>query len=165
MMKKYNLFKISTLITFAFFMISCQNTDVAKEKPLEVVEESSEKEAVRETLIAMWKAIEDEDINEYAKHVHLDFTQFGEYDAVLREGKDAEVKGIKGWLDESDTIHTEMIDPKVTINGNTAWLTYYWSDNGTTNGKPFSSKGKSTRIFVKENGKWLCIHGHYTLLP
>jgi len=39
-----------------------------------------------------------------------------------------------------------------------------WKDHGTTNGEAFSSRGKSTRIFVKENGKCLCIHGHYTLL-
>ena len=120
---------------------------------------------IKGVLTAMWKAIEEEDINEYAKYVHPNFTQFGEYEAVLREGKKADVDGIKNWIKQSDNIHTDMIDPKVTINGNTAWLTYYWSDNGTTNGEPFATKGKSTRIFVKENNKWLCIHGHYTLLP
>jgi hypothetical protein len=58
-----------------------------------------------------------------------------------------------------------MIDPIITIYGKVAWIIYYWSDSGITNGVTFSSKGKSTRIFVKEKGKWLCIHGHYTLLP
>ena len=29
----------------------------------------------------------------------------------------------------------------------------------------FTQFGKSTRIFVRENGRWLCIHGHYTALP
>ena len=58
-----------------------------------------------------------------------------------------------------------MHDPKVNINGNTAFITYFWLDAGSTDGEPFSTRGKSTRIFVKENGKWLCIHGHYTLLP
>jgi len=146
------------LVVLLSFMFGCE---VSKED----ISIEEQKEEVKSVLVAMWKAIEDEDIVGYAKYVHPDFTQFGEYDSVLREGKEAEVKGIKGWIDESDNIHTEMIDPKVTINGNTAWLTYYWSDNGTTNGEPFASKGKSTRIFVKENGKWLCIHGHYTLLP
>ena len=28
-----------------------------------------------------------------------------------------------------------------------------------------AEKVKSTRIFVKEDGKWLCIHGHYTAVP
>ena len=122
-------------------------------------------EVITTNLTQMWKAIEDEDMDAYAQYVHSDFTQFGEYDSTLRIGKEAELKGIKGWIDESDNIHTEMIDPNVTVKGNTAWITYYWSDNGTTNGKPFATRGKSTRIFVKEDGKWLCIHGHYTLLP
>jgi ketosteroid isomerase-like protein len=59
-------------------------------------------------------------------------------------------------------VHTEMIDPVVTVRGNTAWITYYWKDAGTRNGVPFASAGKSTRLFVKENDVWLCIHGHYT---
>jgi len=126
---------------------------------------NQEKETIKSTLIDMWDAIEKGDIDRYASHVHEDFTQFGEYDSVLRSGKAAEVKGIKDWIDSSTAIHTEMHDPKVTINGNTAFITYYWSDAGTTDGKAFTSRGKSTRIFVKENGQWRCIHGHYTLLP
>ena len=126
---------------------------------------NSPEEQVKATLIEMWDAIEKEDIDRYAQYVHPDFTQFGETDPVLREGKEAEIAGINAWIKESDNIHTEMIDPKVTIEGNVAWITYYWSDHVTTNGEKFSSKGKSTRIFVKENNKWLCIHGHYTLLP
>ena len=58
-----------------------------------------------------------------------------------------------------------MHDPVVTINGNVAWIVYYWSDKGSTDGVDFSTRGKSTRIFIKENGSWLCVHGHYTLLP
>ena len=124
-----------------------------------------QKEEVKNTLTKMWAAIEKEDIEAYQQYVHPDFTQFGEYDSTLRVGKEAEIKGIQGWMDESDNIHTEMIDPEVTINGKTAWITYYWSDNGITDSIPFATKGKSTRIFVNENSKWLCIHGHYTLLP
>jgi len=113
----------------------------------------------------MWNAIEKGDIERYASYIHQDFTQFGEYDSVLRSGKTSEIKGIKDWIESSTAIHTEMHEPNITINGNTAFITYYWSDSGITDGKPFATRGKSTRIFVKENNKWLCIHGHYTLLP
>jgi len=113
----------------------------------------------------MWTAIENEDIEAYARYVHPDFSQFGEYDSIIKLGKEIEVKGIHEWIKNSSNIHTEMIDPIVSINGNVAWITYYWSDHGISNGEPFASKGKSTRIFVKENNTWLCIHGHYTLLP
>ena len=61
-------------------------------------------------------------------------------------------------------IRTFMHQPEVIVRGDTAWITYYWSDSGISkkDGSRFTSKGKSTRIFVKENGKWLCIHGHFT---
>lgn len=59
----------------------------------------------------------------------------------------------------------EMEEARVVIKDSVAWISYYWKDSGTTGGEAFSSRGKSTRIFVKEDGRWLCIHGHYTLLP
>ena len=128
-------------------------------------ERVNEKEEIKRTLVEMWHAIETGDLDRYATYVHPEFTQFGEYDSILSVSKETELNGIKNWLKNSSDIHTEMIDPKITINGKTAWIVYYWSDNGLTNGERFETRGKSTRIFVKENGKWLCIHGHYTLLP
>lgn len=124
-----------------------------------------DKQIIKQSLIAMWSAIEQGDIDTYASYIHPDFTQFGETDTILRLGKKAEVDGIASWLKNSSNIHTEMLEPRITVNGNTAWIVYYWSDSGFTDNVKFTSKGKSTRIFVKEGGKWLCIHGHYTLLP
>ena len=124
-----------------------------------------QEEEVKATLINMWEAIEKEDIELYASYIHPDFTQFGESDPTLRIGKEAEVNGVKEWIRNSSNIHTEMEEPIVVIKDSVAWIIYYWKDSGTTNGEPFSSRGKSTRIFVKENGRWLCIHDHYTLLP
>lgn len=155
-----NLFSnfISTccFLLFIVSLISCQESHSSILK---------DKEAIKQTLTAMWEAIETENMEAYASYIHPDFTQFGETDSVLRVGKESEVNGIGSWIQESSNIHTEMIDPIVTIKGNTAWIVYYWKDHGTTNGKSFATRGKSTRIFVKENDRWLCIHGHYTLLP
>jgi len=159
--------KIIYLIVLTTLLNSCiKNNQEESTVPIKetIITTSQEKEIIKSTLIDMWNAIEKGDIERYASYIHADFTQFGEYDSILRSGKAAEVKGIKNWIDSSSPIHTEMHEPKVTINGNTAFITYYWSDSGTTDGKPFASRGKSTRIFVNENGKWLCIHGHYTLL-
>ena len=122
-------------------------------------------EEIKATLVQMWDAIEREDLERYASYVHDDFTQFGENDSTLRSGKEAEVAGVKSWMEHYDSIHTEMIEPIVTIKEDVAWLTYYWKDRSVKNGEHFSSRGKSTRLFVKENDKWLCIHGHYTSLP
>jgi ketosteroid isomerase-like protein len=97
--------------------------------------------------------------------VHPDITVFGESDLYLAEGKALEVRGIAGWVERAKGVHTEMHQPKVVVRGDVAWITYYWTDSGTEGGERFTSRGKSTRIFVRENGKWLCIHGHFTAVP
>ncbi|HIF21524.1 MAG TPA: DUF4440 domain-containing protein [Gemmatimonadetes bacterium] len=73
---------------------------------------------------------------------------------------------VEGWVSRSADIHTEMHQPQVTVRGDTAWITYYWTDQSIDRqtGERGTSRGKSTRIFVKENGRWLCINGHYTLV-
>ena len=157
--------KLIFLVLIALLAINCTSTTPTETPEAEpVADESKEKEKIKATLIDMWDAIEKGDMERYASYVHPDFTQWGETAKVLRVGKDAEVKAIKEWVEEPTKVKTEMKEPRVTIRGDTAWITYFWSDSGTTKGEPFATKGKSTRIFVREKGKWLCIHGHYTLL-
>jgi ketosteroid isomerase-like protein len=124
-----------------------------------------DKDAVKATLVSMWDAIEKGDVVRYASYLHPDFTAFGENDEYLAEGKDVEVRTYADYFKTAKNIHTEMHQPKVTVRGDVAWITYYWTDAGEVDGKHVSSRGKSTRIFVKEDGKWLCIHGHYTNAP
>ena len=126
---------------------------------------TQQEEEIKTVLTDMWEAIEKEDIQHYASFIHPDFTQFGETDPTLNIGKEVEINGVREWIESSSNIHTEMEEPRVVVKGDVAWVVYYWNDRGTTNGELFASRGKSTRIFVKEDGKWLCIHGHYTLLP
>ncbi len=122
-------------------------------------------EEVKATLVAMWAAIEAGDVERYAAFVHPGFTQFGESDVYLASGKAEEVRGMAGYLSRAKEVHTVMHQPEVTVRGDVAWITYYWTDEGVQTGVRFTSRGKSTRIFVKENGRWLCIHGHYTAVP
>lgn len=125
----------------------------------------TEKHALVATLKAMWAAIEAGDAEKYGGYLHPDFTAFGENDAYLAEGKELELRNIRTWLQHARNVHTEMHHPNVTLRGAVAWITYYWTDSGSDQGKPFSSRGKSTRIFVKEKDQWLCIHAHHTLAP
>jgi ketosteroid isomerase-like protein len=117
------------------------------------------------TLEAMWAAIETGDVETYASYVHPDFTQFGENDTYLTSGKDLEVASIADYVRRATGVHTDMHQAEVTVHGDVAWITYYWTDHGYVGGDRFSTRGKSTRIFVRENGRWLCIHGHYTAVP
>lgn len=117
------------------------------------------------TLEAMWAAIEEGDIEAYAQHIHPDFTQFGENDVYLAVGRELEVRAMADYLTRARDVHTEMHQPSVTIRGDVAWITYYWTDSGWSRGERFTSRGKSTRIFVREDGRWLSMHGHYTAVP
>jgi ketosteroid isomerase-like protein len=127
--------------------------------------QSNDAEAIKATLIAMWDAIEQGDLERYASYVHPDFTAFGENDVYLASGRELEIRGYERYLRRAQNVHTEMHQPEVTIRGDVGWITYYWTDSGEVEGERFSTRGKSTRIFVKEDGKWLCIHGHYTAVP
>ena len=126
---------------------------------------SSDAEQVKATLTAMWEAIERGDAEAYAQYVHPDFSQFGENDVYLTQGKDLEVESIRDYVERATDVHTEMHHPIVTVRGDVAWIVYYWTDSGVSGGDRSTSRGKSTRIFVKEKGRWLCIHGHYTAVP
>jgi len=126
---------------------------------------ASDEEEIKASLVAMWQAIEDGDIDRYASFVHPDFTSFGENDVYLESGKEHEIRSYGRYLQRARNVHTDMHQPEVTVRGDTAWITYYWTDSGEIDGRRFSSRGKSTRIFVREDGRWLCIHGHYTAVP
>ena len=122
----------------------------------------NDEDAVKQAMVDMWDAIEKGDLERYAGYIHPDFTAFGEFDTYLAEGKALELRGMADYLKRASNVHTEMHQPEVTIRGDVAWVTYYWTDYGFAGGERFTSRGKSTRIFVREDGKWLCIHGHYT---
>jgi len=123
-------------------------------------------EEIKAILVDMWDAIENGDLDRYASHVHEDFTSFGETDVYLNEGKAYELRSYGDYLTRARDEHTEMHQPQVTVRGDVAWITYYWTDAGyQMDGTRFTSRGKSTRIFVRENGRWVCIHGHYTAQP
>ncbi len=122
----------------------------------------SDEEAIKSSLRSMWAALEKGDIKTYATYVHPNYTLFGESDVYLAEGKELELRAMKDWVGRAKNTHTEMHDAAVTVHGDTAWITYYWTDAGYTEGKRYTSSGKSTRIFVREDGRWLCIHGHFT---
>ncbi len=132
----------------------------------------SEADIIKQNITAMWAAVEAGDVEAYLDYVHENYTVFGEGDIYLQSGKDKELASYSDYLKRVTNVRTFMHQPEVTVRGDTAWITYYWTDSGysvttlpsgkKTRGERFTSKGKSTRIFVREAGQWLCIHGHFT---
>lgn len=146
---------MKTLLLSALLVLSCAGPTLA-------AQDTPDEDAIKQTLVAMWDAVEKGDVDRYASYLHPDFTAFGEYDTYLAKGKRLEVASYADYLSRATGVHTEMHHPEVSVRGDVAWITYYWTDHGMSGGERFTSRGKSTRIFVKEEGRWLCIHGHYT---
>ncbi len=124
--------------------------------------DETDKQAIKDTLVAMWAAIEKGDVDAYASYIHPDFTAFGENAPYLKSGKGKEISSYRDYLKRSHDVHTDMHQAEVTVIGNVGWITYYWTDVGYSDQGRFTSRGKSTRIFVKKDGRWLSRHGHYT---
>jgi ketosteroid isomerase-like protein len=129
--------------------------------------ETPDHQAIEDAIVSMWAAVEAGDVDRYMAHIHPDYTLFGEGDIYLQSGKALERASYTDYLGRVENVRTLMHQPQVVVRGDTAWITYYWSDSGiyTTGskaGERFTSQGKSTRIFVREDTKWLCIHGHFT---
>lgn len=130
-------------------------------------DDRSEAQAIEDAIIGMWAAVEAGDVDGYMAYIHPDYTLFGEGDIYLQSGKALERASYTDYLGRVKNVRTFMHQPRVNMRGDTAWITYYWSDSGTYTsgakaGERFTSQGKSTRIFVRENDIWLCIHGHFT---
>ena len=141
---------------FAVILFSILCTSITFASP------NKDSETIKNNVIAMWAAVEKGDVEAYLKYVHEDYTVFGESDTYLQAGKDKERASYSDYLGRASKVKTFMHQPEFTIRGDTAWMTYYWTDSGYMGDERFTSSGKSTRIFVKENGQWLCIHGHFT---
>jgi ketosteroid isomerase-like protein len=135
--------------------------------PLARADDHTDAQAIKDSLVSMWAAVEAGDVDAYMTHIHPDFTLFGEGDIYLQSGKTLERASYTDYLGRVENVRTFMHQHNVVVRGDTAWITYYWSDSGlyTTGsraGERFTSQGKSTRIFVREGTDWLCIHGHFT---
>jgi len=157
--------RIITLLSVYFLM--CMSPALAQTL--------SDVNTIKQNIINMWAAVEVGDVDTYMTYVHEDYTVFGEGDIYLQAGKNKERASYTDYLGRVQNVKTFMHQPEVTVRRDTAWITYYWTDSGYSNakdakgktvkGESFTTKGKSTRIFVKENGKWLCIHSHFTDVP
>ena len=93
--------------------------------------QTSDAEEVKATVVAMWDALENGDLDRYASYLHPDYTSFRGYGVYLNSGKEYEVRDIVDYLQRAQGVHTDMHQPEVTVIGTVAWITYYWTDRGT----------------------------------
>jgi ketosteroid isomerase-like protein len=118
---------------------------------------------------AQWAAMMNEpsNSNEQFKNTADDYTEFNGDFATRIEGKALAVRlseaGTKG---PGKILAAEMLNPKVQSYGDVAILTYNYA--GVVSGKDGDSKpvrAKSSRVYVKQGGKWKLVHANFAPDP
>ena len=90
-----------------------------------------------------------------------DYTEFnGDYPTLL-VGKDVASR-MAAITPYSKAVYSDMQNGRVQVYGDTAILTYNFA--GITKGADGKSKtaiAKSTRVYVREGGKWMLVHANF----
>jgi ketosteroid isomerase-like protein len=90
-----------------------------------------------------------------------DYTEFNGDFPTLLVGKTMSTR--MGEVTPYDkAMYSDMQNPRVQVYGDTAILTYNFAGlRRGTDGKVNPSLAKSTRVYVKESGKWMLVHANF----
>jgi hypothetical protein len=107
-------------------------------------------------------------IAEQMKNIADDYTEFNGDAATRLEGKAIAMRISEASAIASvKTIAAEMTNPKVQVyGGDVAILSYNYI--GYTKDKDLkvtAARAKSTRVYVKQNGKWMMVHANFAPDP
>jgi ketosteroid isomerase-like protein len=138
---------------------------------LTVFGQQSSSKAVADEIIAIvkaqWAAENSNNFVEAGKNISPDYTEFnGDY-ATRLDGKElnmllSEASG----KDSGKVLASEMSNAKVQVYGDTAILTYnFVGITQDKDGKVAPNRAKSTRVYVKQGGKWMLVHSNFGVDP
>ena len=133
-------------------------------------QQSSSKSVADEVIAivkAQWAAQNQHNTAEAMKNVADDYTEFnGNYSTRL-EGKEINMRLAEANAKASDTVlASEMANSKVQVYGDVAILSYnYVGMSQDKDGKVEPVRAKSTRVYVKQGGKWMLVHANFGADP
>lgn len=116
---------------------------------------------------AQWAASNAGNTVESMKNVADDYTEFNGDFATRLEGKALNLRlGEAGDQASVKTIVSEMANAKVQVYGDVAILSYnFVGMTKDKDGKTQPSRAKSTRVYVKQGGKWMLVHANFGADP
>ena len=153
----------STLIGLALVLVLALQATPATAQPAN--------QKVADEIIAMvrasWAAEAAKKGSESMKFFADDYTEFNSEVATRVEGKAIAMRlNEAGLKDPAKMIASEMLNEKVQVYGDTAILTYnFFGMSQDKDGKITPNRAKSTRVFVKTNGKWMMVHANFAADP
>lgn len=90
-----------------------------------------------------------------------DYTEFNPDYPTRLDGKELAMRMLAAAPDRVPTV-SEMQNPKVQVYGDTAILTYnFVGQSRTADGKLHTDSGKSTRVYVRQGGRWMLVHANF----
>ncbi len=112
---------------------------------------------------AHWAAEMRKDAAAWGQNVADEYTVFeGAYPTRI-DGKATMQHVVDGNFSGSDTLVTaEMANEKVQVYGDVAILSYnYIASVRSKEGKVSPAMAKSTRVYVKQGGRWMLVHANF----
>ena len=106
-------------------------------------------------------------VTEQFKNIADDYTEFnGDY-ATRLDGKSLAMRlSEPGGKDPNRIAAGEMLNPKVQVYGDTAILTYNFAGVvKSKDGETKATRAKSSRVYVKQGGKWRLVHANFAPDP
>ncbi len=110
-----------------------------------------------------WEAVKNKQTAALADYFADDVTILAEGSAYRLSGKENVLRSVTAFAESADRRSYQILEPQVALLGDTALLTYYFTESGVRDGKEFSYAGKSTKLFVKRDGVWRLLHEHFSL--
>lgn len=107
-----------------------------------------------------WEAIKAKQPAKLADYFAEDASIFIEGQAYRIRGKANLLRGLTAFIESTDLRSYQMLEPQVQVLGDTALLTYYFTESGASGGKEVTSAGKISMLFVKQGGAWRALHEH-----
>lgn len=139
------------------------HSSVPAPPPLTKAAMDAEAQQVVEVERNAWEALKEKQMAALADYFAEDFSMFEESQAYRVQGKAEGLRGLESWLQQTTLRSYQMLEPKVQVVGDTALLTYYFTEAGTSGGKEFSNAGKISMVFVKRDGAWRALHEHRSI--
>ena len=97
------------------------------------------------------------------KNVADDYTEFNSQYSTRVDGKSVSMSLAEPYgKAPGRRVADEMLNPKVQVYGDTAILTYNFAGiTKNKDGELKPSRAKSTRVYVKQGGKWKLVHANF----
>ena len=60
-------------------------------------------------------------------------------------------------------VRMDRLNTYIKAYGNVAWANYQWDFTGTVDGRPMNSRGHTSLVLEKREGRWVIVHNHTAL--